>query len=279
LLSPFLVSGAPPAFAAPSATYTCTGTLGSPGAVPGGTYRSLAMPAGSACAISAGSVVVGSPVTLGNGSVLVVLAGSLTINGGLSVGPNAVFGAGFIANQTPLTVNGPVRVGSNSALVVGTETPYGALFASLNGPVNAKDASSVQIHNTSVSGPVRITGGGTDNAILDGFSGFQSNFSDLEDNQLGGPVSETGYRGEWGGVLRNVIDGPLTFSNNSEAPNIDEYDIGSNLIKGPATCNDNVPAPNMGHSRGSPSIVRGPTRGDQANTCTGVSTGVSGPPV
>ncbi len=37
--------------------------------------------------------------------------------------------------------------------------------------------------------------------------------------------------GEWGGVRRNVIDRPLTFSYNSEARNIDEYDIGSNLMQ------------------------------------------------
>ena len=80
-------------------------------------------------------------------------------------------------------------------------------------------------------------------------------------------------------MLRNVIGGPLTFSNNSEAPNIDEYDIGSNAINGPATCNDNTPAPNLGASAGYLSNVLGPVRGNQANTCTGVPTGGSGPPV
>jgi hypothetical protein len=279
LAVPVAVSGATPAFAGPPPTYTCSGTLSSPGTIPAGTYNSLVMPPGSLCQIG-GSVVVNSPVALGDGAGLGVFSGSLTINGGLTVGSNALFGAGIghTPNTTPLTINGPVRVGSVGALVVGQENPYQPIFAHLNGPVRATDPASVQIHNTAVSGPVRIDGGGGDNPLLDHFGGGFGSFNDLEDNTIGGPVSETNYAGVWAGVLRNVIGGPLTFSNNKEAQ-IDEYDIGSNRIDGPATCSDNTPAPNLGHSAGYLSIVNGPVRGDQAPTCTGVSTGVSGPPV
>ncbi len=280
LALPLGVAGAAPALAGPPPpSYTCTGNLGSIGTIPGGTYASLVMPAGSACQVVGGAVVVNSAVTLGNGSVLGVFGGSLAVQGGLTVGPNAVFAAGVNGNNTPLTINGPTKVGTDAALVVGTESPYAPLFASLNGPVTATDASSLQIHNTHVSGPVSMTGGGGDNPILDGFAMFQSNFNDLEDNQISGPVTENGYGGEWAGVLRNVISGPFTFINNSEAPNIDEYDIGSNLINGPATCNANDPIPNTGSSAGYLSIVHGPTMGDQSATCTGVPTGGSGPPV
>jgi hypothetical protein len=95
---------------------------------------------------------------------------------------------------------------------------------------------------------------------------------------IAGPVWQTRYNGIWSGVLRNVMAG-LIFVNNSEAPVIDEYDIGSNLINGPAICSGNDPAPNLGMSAGAPSIVDGPTIGDQAATCTGVVGGRSGPPV
>jgi hypothetical protein len=223
---------------------------------------------------------VNSPLALGEGAGFGVLVGSLTINGGLAVGATALFGAGVgdNPNSTPLTINGSVRVGTGGALIVGEESPYQPVFAHLNGSVNATNASSVQIHNTAVSGPVAVNAGGGDNALLEAFQGFGP-FNDLEDNTIGGPVSETSYHGEWAGVLRNVIGGPLAFNHNSEAPNIDEYDIGSNTINGPATCNDNVPAPNLGKSPGYLSIVNGPIRGDQSNTCTGIPTGVSGPPV
>jgi hypothetical protein len=254
--------------------------LSSPGIIPAETYRSLVTPPGSFCEILGGSVVVYSALALGDGAGLVVLSGRLTINGGLRVGANALFGAGVgdNPNSTPLTVNGPVHVGSGAALIVGEESPHQPIFGHLNGPVNATNASSVQIHNTDVSGPVGINGGGGDNALLEAFQGFGP-FNDLEDNTIGGPVSEVSYAGEWAGVLRNVIGGPLTFSNNSEAPNIDEYDIGSNAINGPGTCNDNLPAPNLGRSPGYLSIVNGPVHGDQSTTCTGILTGVSGPPV
>ena len=279
LAVPLEVSGATPSFAGPPPAYTCSGTLSSPEIIPAGTYKSLLMPPASLCKILGGSVVVNSPLALGDGAGLGVFSGFLTINGGLTVGANALFGAGVghNPNSTPLTINGPVHVRSGAALIVGEESPYQPVFAHLNGPVDATNASSVQIHNTAVSGPVAINAGGGDNALLEAFQGFGP-FNDLEDNTLGGPVSETGYHGEWAGVLRNVIGGPLTFSKNSEAPNIDEYDIGSNAINGPATCDDNVPAPNLGKSPGYLSIVNGPIRGDQSNTCTGIPTGVSGPP-
>ena len=232
-----------PALAARPAGFTCTGTLSSPGSIPGGTYASLTMPAGSLCAV-VGDVTVTRPLTIDTGAGLAVFAGSLTIQGG------------------------PVAVGQNAALILGTETPGGPIVNSIGGPVTGSGESSVQIHNADVGGPVRLTGGGGDNAIVDAFSGgFPGNFNDLEDNHLQGPVSITGYAGVWAGVIRDVIDGPFTFSDNVEAVT-DEYDIGSDTIHGPATCNDNNPVPNVGQSPGGPSVVFGPIRGDQAATCT-----------
>jgi hypothetical protein len=154
--------------------------------------------------------------------------------------------------------------------VLGVETPGGPLFASIGGPVNASGASSVQIHNTTVSGPVTSTGGGADNALFDQLAnqGFPQNFNDLEDNHIGGPVTVTGYGGEWAGVIRDVISGPFTFTNNVQPPPQDEWDVGSLVVYGPATCSDNSPAPNVGESPGGPSTVHGPILGNQAATCT-----------
>ena len=245
--------------------FTCTGTLATPESVPGGTYSSLAMPAGSLCAV-VGDVTVTRPLTVGTGAGLAIFAGSLTVRGPVAISTQGVLAS--FANSTPVHIGGPVSVGQNAALLLGTETPGGPRVNSIGGPVIGIGESSVQIHNADVGGPVRLKGGGGDNALVDAFSGgFPGNFSDLEDNNIHGPVSITGYQGVWAGVIRDVIRGPFTFSNNVENP-VDEYDIGSDTIYGPATCNDNSPAPNIGGSPGGPSIVFGPIRGDQAATCT-----------
>ena len=184
----------------------------------------------------------------------------------MTVGTGAIFAAP--QNSTPIVINGPVNVWDNGVFVVGTETPGGPLFSTIHGPVKATGASSVQIHNTWVTGGVTSVGGGADNALFDELAGapFPQNFFDLEDNHISGPVSITGYLGEWAGVIRDTIDGPFTFSNNSELE-IDEYDIGSLVVNGPATCSNNNPAPNLGASPGGPSTVHGPIRGNQAATC------------
>ncbi|MDP9336182.1 MAG: hypothetical protein M3Q30_23120 [Actinomycetota bacterium] len=262
-----------PAYAASSAAYTCTGTLANPpssfGVIPAGTYRALNLPAGSACVINGpGDVNVLSPVVLGSGAVLAMFGGSLEVHGGVTVGPNAIFAVP--QNSTPVTINGPVNVQSVAVFLVGVETPQGPLFSSIRGGVTATDASSVQIHNTTISGGVTSQDGGADNAAFDALAnqGFPQNFFALEDNHINGRVIVNGYEGEWGGVIRDTINGGFTFTDNVQAVNPDEWDIGSLAIHGPATCANNSPAPNVGESPAGPSTVSGPTRGNQAATCT-----------
>jgi hypothetical protein len=269
---------------APPPTYTCTGTLSAPGSVPAGTYQSLIMPAGSICEIpTPGPVTVLSGVVLQKGSGLVTGvadAGSpLKIVGGLMLQPDAAFVAGLKTETSPVNILGRVTVMSGALFYLGTEKPYKAPFASIQGPVNAQDPSAVVIQNTTIGGAVTVSGGGAVNAIVEALShnAPDTNYTDFEDDQIKGGVSEVGYGGVWGGVIRTVMGGSLIFAYNSQTT-IDEYDIGSDIIKGSAYCQGNNPAPNMGVSKGSPSIVHGPTFGDQAATCTGVPTGGTGPP-
>ncbi len=279
-----------PALADPS--FTCSGEE----FIPAGVYSSVSMPAGSICGVN-GSVTILSPLKLGDGAGLGVRSGgSLTIEGPVTIGPGAAFGN--VGNSNPIDIDGPVNVGGDGALIVGVESlgleSPGPIVSAIRGPVSAHDASTVQIYNTQIGGPVRIGGGGGDNAIVDRFfgpgktfSGPGNDYTDLEADDVLGPVSETGYDGIWAGVIRDIVDGPLTFSDNAEPPQppegspfIDSYDIGSNRIFGPARCENNEPAPNMGGEySGSPSIVYGPVRGDQAATCTGAPAGTTGPPV
>jgi hypothetical protein len=234
------------------------------------------MPAGSACKIS-GVVQVLSPVTLGAGSALLVASGGLTVQGSLTVGRKAAFGADFKSETAPVTILGSVHVQKGAAFFLGTEVPYGPIFATIQGSVSGRLASAVVIQNTYIGGSASISGGGADNKTIDAITGGPgNNYTDFEDDHIKGPVSEVGYGGIWAGVIRTIVTGPLTFAYNSEQT-IDEYDIGSDIIKGSAFCQGNNPAPNMGGSRGSPSTVLGPTFGDQARTCTGVVGGGTGP--
>ncbi len=159
-------TSAAPAFAAPTQSFTCAGTAAKPGMIPAGTYRSLTMPPATVCLMGgSGAVDVLSPVSLGTGSGLVLAGGSFTVGGSLMVGPRAAFAA--LSNSTPVDIRGPVLVQNDGAFALGTETPNGPRFASIRGPVTGVNVSTVQIHNTSVFGPVTLVGGGTDNALVD----------------------------------------------------------------------------------------------------------------
>ena len=242
----------------PPPTHTCTGTLGGPADVLApGTYASLVMPPGTVC-ITFGAVTVNHPIVLGDSSALAVFpGGSLTVSGPVTVGPNAFFGDGF--SDSPITVNGGVTIQHNGVLSIGSENPGGPLLSTIHGPVQANDPSAVMIHNSDVSGPISLQGGGGTNAVLDVVVGSGYNFNDLEDNVISGPVTITGYNGIWAGVIRNRISGGLTFTGNT---NLDEFDVGSNTIHGNANCSGNSPAVNTGGSPGAPNVVSGHT-----NTC------------
>lgn len=280
---------AAPVAAAPPSTFTCTGTLslvpGPPtigGAIPPGTYSHLVMPAGSACEVDGpGAVTVRDSVTLGDGAALAVTGGSLIVRGGIRVGHNALFAADIFgpSENAPVLIDGSVHVGRQGAFMLGQETPYGPVFATIDGQVTGENAAAVIIQNVRINGDVRIRGGGADNPVIVAFSGPGNSYNDFEDDQIHGSISQTGYQGVWTGIIRSKIWGSLTFARNVEAVT-DQYDIGSNHIFGSAFCADNNPAPNTGAgSVGAPSIVLGRTRGDQASTCTGVPGGVTGPPV
>ncbi len=58
----------------------------------------------------------------------------------------------LLANSTPVEIRGPVVIQNDGAFSLGTEMPNGPQFASIEGPVTGANASSVQIHNTLVSG-------------------------------------------------------------------------------------------------------------------------------
>ena len=138
------IAMSPAGAAGPPGGFTCTGTLTAPEPIPAGAYRSLAMPAGSLCAV-VGDVTVTHPLKIGAGAGLAVLGGSLTVHGPVDIHTGGVLAS--LANTTPVHLAGPVNVGQDAALILGVETPGGPIVNSVGGPVQGDGGSSVQIHN------------------------------------------------------------------------------------------------------------------------------------
>jgi hypothetical protein len=268
----------------PPQTLTCTGTLSSPEAVPAGTYKALILPAGSICVIPGPKpVTVLTSVTIQAGAALATgftnAGANVKIVGSLTLEPGSIFIAGLNSEKHPVNILGRVTVMDGAVMYLGTEKPGKPPFATIQGSVTATDPSAVVIQNTAIGGPVKVSGGGSVNSTLEvlAHGAPDTNYTDFEDDQINGGITETGYGGVWGGVIRTIMKRSLVFSSNMEST-IDEYDIGSDIIGGSVQCSDNVPPPNLGISAGSPSIVHGRITGDQGNTCTGVATGGTGPP-
>lgn len=269
----------------PPPKFTCTGSLSSPEVLPSGTYSSLVMPPGSICLMPGPApVTVLSGVTLQRNSGLLTgiakgISANVKIVGRLTLDPGAAFVAALNNEKNPVNILGQVTVQSGALFYLGTEVPGAPPFASILGGVAGQDPSAVVIQNTVIGGPVAVSGGGAVNKIVEALShnSPDTNYTDFEDDQIKGGITEVGYGGVWGGVIRTIMKGSLVFAFNHQTK-IDEYDIGSNIIKGSAYCEGNKPAPNKGKSAGAPSIVHGPTFGNQAKTCTGVPGGGTGPP-
>lgn len=185
---------------------TCTDTLAP------GTYGTVTVPAGASC---------------------IIMAGPVTIRGGLFVGAGATFVFG--SEESP-DVN-----------------------ATISGGVHASNADSVQIHFSTVNGGIDIHGGNGP------FGGpFDVTWNTIEDSQVNGSVTIDGYDGFWQGFIRNHVNGSVTFSNNAVA-DPDGNEFVTNTIHGSLNCFGNTPPPQVGDSGGEDNLVTGATSGQ----CTG----------
>jgi hypothetical protein len=247
--------------AAASAT-TCSGTLASPASLAGGTYSSVAVT--GVCAVNAGQVVVTGDVTIS--------------------GPNGALSAAFAHNKSGpgtsgLTVHGNVLVGTGATAILGcfatsspcNDDPNKNTNPTLNSPdvvdgdLIATNALGVLVHDTTIVGDVRESGGGggafsgpgkncTPTGIFNKFG--SPVFSDYEDSMIGGNLWITGLQSCWLGALRDKVGGSITFSNNIMA-DPDANEVLTNTIQGNLICAGNSPANQYGDSHGSPDTVGG----------------------
>jgi hypothetical protein len=171
-------------------------------------------------------------VTVPDGAICIVPAGPVTIRGGLNIGSGAVF---VFGDEGSPDVN-----------------------ATISGGVHATNASSVQIHFSTINGGVDIHGGSGP------FGGpFEVTFNTIEDSRINGSVAIEGYDGFWQGFIRNHVNGSVTFNDNTVA-DPDGNEVVTNVIHGSLSCSGNSPAPQVGDSGGEDNVVTGSTSGQCA---------------
>ncbi|HEY7948479.1 MAG TPA: hypothetical protein VID75_12450 [Acidimicrobiales bacterium] len=232
-----LALSASPAAASGSRRPVCVGTPQSPGVL-AGDYRS-------------GVVIQG---------VCAVNQGLATVHGTLTVTPGSALVAAFALNDktgkgsSRLSVIGRIHVGAGGTLILGCEPnfftcvddPGAATGGTLSSPglvhgnVIATGALGVIIHDTTINGIVRESGGGGGVTCQTPTTGIWALFgsapySDYEDTSIHGDVTVTGLHTCWTGLARDPVSGSLTISHNQLA-DPDGIEILANQVAGDLTC-------------------------------------------
>ena len=241
--------------------YTCTG-----GDIAPGTYSSI--------------LVTG---------VCYMPAGNVKIRGDLKVAPGALLdatspGDPAASPTVPATVviGGNVSVGRGAVLVLGCSpniscsNPPGISFDRIGGNLTAIGALGVVVHSATIGGNASVLGGGggavggansggcftaptpapwsEDTALIN--AGSNPQFTDFEDNSIGGNLTVIGVQTCWLGSLRNQVRGNVTFAGNVTS-DPDGLEIDNNLLGGNMTCLNNDPAVQYGDSGAAPNMVGG----------------------
>ena len=246
---------------AASAT-TCSGTKASPATLAGGTYSSVTVT--GVCGVNGGQVVVTGNVTVDGSNAALVASfarnahgagtSGITVRGNILVDNGATLFLGCFASSSPCNddPNKNTNPTLNSPDVV-------------NGDVIATNALALIVHDSTIVGDLRDSGGGGG-----AFSGSGKNctptgiftkfgspaFTDFEDSMVGGNVSVVGLQSCWLGALRDMVGGSVSFLNNTMA-DPDASEVLTSTIQGNLICAGNSPANQFGDSHGSPDTVSG----------------------
>jgi len=157
-------------------------------------------------------------------------------------------GASCLTFAGPVTIVGGVSVGAGATFVLGDEGNP-SHTGTIIGGVRSTNAASVQIHFSTITGGVNLTGGSGP------FGGpFGVTFNTIEDSVINGAVNISGYNGFWQGFFRNTVNGSLNFNRNTVV-DTDGNEVQTNVIRGSMNCSGNDPAPQMGDSGGSPNVA------------------------
>jgi len=266
-------ASAAPTGAGNGGAHTCTG-----GNIAAGTYSSITVT--GICYMPAGTIVVRHDLTVAPGALLD------------AVTPGDPPGKHPVVPAT-VRIGGNVFVGKGAVLVLGCSpniscsSPPGISFDRVGGNITAIGSLAVVIHSATIGGSVSVRGGGggaaggansggcfntkvfpipapwsKDAALANPKTGSPQ-YTDAEDNFIGGNLTMVGVHTCWLGSLRNQVRGSLTYAGNVTS-DPDGMEIDNNLMAGNMTCLNNDPAVQYGDSMAAPNIVGGSASGQCA---------------
>ena len=231
------IAGAGAAAAPAAGPFVCSGKFHTPGLLKG-TYPD-------------GVVVKG---------VCAVKTGQANVIGTLTVIKGGALGAAFGAHHSRLTVTGNLVIDAGGVAILGckanpngtgmpcfddkAKVPKLTSHPVISGNVVAKSAVGVLIHNTTIGGNYKETGGGgglSCNPPKTGVFGAIKSpvFSDIEDAAVKKNVVISGLKTCWLGLARDKIGGSLAINNNTLA-DPDGIEVLANQIKKNLGCAGNT---------------------------------------
>ena len=150
----------------------------------------------------------------------------------------------------PITVRAGLFVQQGATFVLGSEENPGN-NGTIGGGVHSTNAANVQLHFVTINGGIDLQGGS-------GPFGppFDVTWNTIEDSQINGGVTESGYNGFWNGFIRNTVNGSVNLNGNVLV-DPDGNEFVTNTIHGNLNCAGNDPAPQVGDSGGAPNHVTG----------------------
>ena len=244
-----------------------------------------------------GNIAPGSYTDVVVSGVCYVPAGTVQVEGNLTVAPGALLdGAATPGDPAApaqpvlpgtLIVGGNVSVGAGAVLAIGCSPMggcEGVTYDHIGGNLRANGAEGVLLQAVAVDGNVSIVGGGggvvggpasagcfdptspipapwSEDPALSNPTTGSPQYTDVEDSTIGGNLTITGVQSCFVASFRDRIGGNVAFSNNvTSDPDGDE--LGSNLIGGNLACSSNLPAVQFGDSGAAPNIVGGSGSGE-----------------
>jgi hypothetical protein len=239
--------------------YNCTG-----GNVPPGTYTSV--------------IITG---------ICYAPAGTITVRGNLTVAPGDLLDAvtpgdpaGNPLLPATVVVGGNVNVGNGAVLALGCTPSQGCNAINVDrigGNLTGFGAQAAVLHGVSIGGSVSLIGGGggaaggaasgacfaspipapwSDDPALSSGPNGSPQFTDFEENSIGGNLSVLGMQTCWLGSFRNQVRGGISLIGD-QTSDPDGMEMGSNLAGGSMTCLSNLPAVQFGDSGGAPNTIGG----------------------
>jgi hypothetical protein len=227
--------------------------IGSPlAAGASGSHGGLTCSGGSATPNFSPSIIPpGSYESITVTGTCLIPGGTVDVDGKLSVEAGATLIANFPASpQGPegdaiLKVGGNVSVGQGATLLMGCAPSFGCAVTTpdrVGGNLRADGALGVVLHAVTIGGNLTIRGGGGQDYRCTGQGGFAAFgspvFSTLDDGNVGGNLSVSGYQSCWLGIARDKVGGNVRFSDNALG-DPDAIEILSNTIDGNLSCRGN----------------------------------------